>query len=857
VIGPLIGNFSPDVGLNQLLVDSNIEAQWLSTDNNEPLVSITFKPIRASEPIAQSTQSTEYIEEVITIRSRVGNANKGLSPFPIDSFASDEIISQGFSDLGNILRNIVPSLALEDHPISDATALIRPANLRRLPADNILLLVNGKRRHRASVITWQGNGVSDAAQGPDLTAIPIAAIDSIELLRDGAAAQYGSDAIAGVINIRLKNTEYGGEINARHGFYQDGGEQNQLLSINKGLPIGDSGFLNLSAEYRQAEPTDRSTQRSDVTQLRADGYNQVPLDPMDFGTPELHYDGKLFANFSAPINQTTEFYGHGNYNLKKSEGSFFYRNPTERLGVYSNGEGLLIGALDGNTASCPQVALNGNIPEADAFAQVLADPNCFSFLEQLPGGFTPRFGAEINDRSLLIGARETLSTITWDISSYYGQNSADFYLLNTVNASYGPNSPRDFDPGRYQQEEINVNADFTAEISEQLALAFGIEQRQERFSISAGQLESYTDGGLGSQGFSTTANGFAGFSPDIAGRWARRNTAIYLDGEFKLADKFLLTAALRAEHYSDFGSTVNYKLGGSYQITDDLLLRATTSTGFKAPTPGQSNTTNLTTINESDGLITRATIAPTSELATQFGGRELRPDESTNYSMGLSWQKQKLALSVDIFRINVDNRLSLSQPQPLDSSQRQTLINNGFSSIADAQEFRFITNDFDSVTQGADVIVTIKDTNPLGATQFSLTYNYTNTLVRSFDSSNMTLGRQRLLENSTPETRWRVSLTHQLKPLRISLSSDYFGEFYDDNTIGFFDENYLVNMELAATLSKNIEVQVGGQNIFNEKGCTVDECSESARTELGQIYSEHSPFGFNGAFWYANFSYFF
>ena len=333
-----------------------------------------------------------------------------------------------------------------------------------------------------------------------------------------------------------------------------------------------------------------------------------------------------------------ELFGNANYNTKTVTGGFYFRNPTNRGGVYSGdgGETLLIGDLTPNDGvGCPTVALNGLTPDPVAFAQVQADPNCFSFQETIPGGFTPNFGGDVTDSSFLLGLRgETAGGLNWSVSGYYGNNEADFFINNTVNASLGPNTPRDFNPGAYEQTDLNLNADFSMALTDSVSLGFGLEWREEEFSLIAGQEESYIDGGLGTQGFSTSTNGFPGFSPTIAGDFDRSNTSAYVDVEWEATDSLLVAAAVRYEDFDDFGDTTNFKLGANYAITDSAGVRATVSTGFKAPTPGQSNAANISTQIVNGVLTNQGIVPPTSAAALLRGGGALQPEESTNFTLG-------------------------------------------------------------------------------------------------------------------------------------------------------------------------------------------------------------------------------
>ena len=431
----------------------------------------------------------------------------------------------------------------------------------------------------------------------------------------------------------------------------------------------------------------------------------------------------MWANFGANLNDKIEFFGQANYNSKDVLGGFYYRNPTNRGSVYSGDGGatLLIGDLTpgavgdtnagfpalsaGDGVSCPTVALTDLVPDAASMALVAADANCFSFQELITGGFTPNFGGEVSDSSLLVGLRgEADNGLEWSISSYWGINRADFVINNTVNASLGPITPRDFDPGYYEQGDHSLNADFSFPVSDALQVSFGAELRTEEFTIGAGQRESYIDGGLGTQGFSTSTNGFPGFSPKIAGSWERENYAAYIDAEFYATEQLLIGAALRFEDFDDFGTTTNYKLGVNWAMSEEVGYRATISTGFKAPTPGQSNASNISTQIVNGVLTNQGVIPSTSPAARLRGGSELQPEESTKYTLGAYLSIGALDVTADYFFINVEDRLNLSSDFTLTPADLATLTNQAIDA-SDISKFRFFTNQFETDTSGIDVVV--------------------------------------------------------------------------------------------------------------------------------------------------------
>ena len=796
----------------------------------------------------------EMVEEIITLGARAKARSATDSVAPVDVINASELANQGDVDITNLLRNSVPSYYVSDQPISDAGTMVRPQGLRGMAADHTLVLVNGKRRHRSSVILWAAGGISDGAQGPDTSVFPTAAIKTVEVLRDGAASQYGSDALAGVINFNLKDASEGGSISVKAGQYGEGDGDMTYVSGNFGLPLGANGFVNTTFEIGSLGDTNRAVQRADAAGLVADGYTDVPNPAMIWGRPKVDDDMKLFVNFGADLGNNTEMYGYANSTTKKIDGGFYFRNPTNRGGVYGNGSTLLIGDMDGIGVGtdCPVVTLDGNTPDPVAMAIVAADPNCFSFQETIPGGFTPRFGGTMTDQAMLFGLRgEMANGIGWDVSSYYGKNEADFFINNTVNASMGPNSPRDFDPGLYRQAETSLNADFTYAMSDAVSLAFGAEYRNEEFTIGAGDSASSTAGVLANQGFSLSSNGFPGFAKAISGVFDRSNTAVYVEADWQASDDLVVVGALRFEDFDDFGTTTNYKLGANYSITDTTGVRGTFSTGFKAPTPGQSNASNIsTTIDNATGkLVNKGVIPATSPVALVYGGKQLQPEDSENMTFGIYTTVGEFEITLDYFSIDVDDRLNFSKDVNLSAADIAQLIADNVPGAGDMSKFRFYTNDFDTTTDGFDLVVSTSTDWMGGTTDWNLAYNQTNTDVTN---RGVTIDdeREKRIEQMTPDTRWNLSANHMMGDWRMLARISYYGDWYDSGEGFVYPGENVVDLELAYNINDNSSVMVGGNNVLDEAGDTLHNINS-----YGNLYSTQAPMGFSGAFWYAKYSY--
>lgn len=832
----------------------------------------------ASEAMAQEEAQEDEemlegiveVEELVVTGSRAQSRTVTDSPVPIDVIGADEFANQGGVDLADLVRNVVPSYNVNTQPISDAGTVVRPPNMRGLAPDHALVLVNGKRRHRAAVIHWLGNGVADGAQGPDLAPIPAIALERVEVLRDGASAQYGSDAIAGVLNFRLKDRSDGLSIETKVGSFQDGEGilgDGELFSIAGNLGLGnENAWANVSLEYGNSGETIRSVQRNDAAGLLAAGNTNVANPAQIWGQPFVRDDLKFFANYGANLGENLDFYGHANYASKETEGGFYFRNPHTRSGVFKGPvledgtPSLLVGDLDGvgQGSECAPVPIIDNKPDPEAWLQIRDDPNCFSFLKMFPGGFTPRFGGFTTDESILLGLKGfAAETLGWSLSASYGRHHADYFIFNTVNASMGPDTPTSFNPGDYIQTDVNLNFDITYPVSDQLFLAAGAERRNEAFEIVEGQIESYLIGQpLASQGFQPATNGFSGFSKVAAGRWDRTNTALYVEADFEPIDPLVLSLALRSEDFSDFGSTTNYKGAANFALTEDLKLRGSYSTGFRAPTPGQQNAFNITTeFNfEKNDLVNNGTVPSTSRavglvLGLDGGGPALKPENSVNLSGGVVVKMGAVSATVDYFNITVEDRLTVSQDFALSDEQKQQLIDEGLTSAAGLQEFRFFTNDFDSATSGIDLVVSA----PVGSGALSLAYNYTSSEVTDHNPDVLDALRLRELEENLPKQRGNLTLTQALSERLSGLGrASYYGEWYDSEDDQTYSGKVLFDLETSISFDEaQSAIAIGVQNILN----TYPDEHELARDRTGNKYSQFSPFGFGGAFWYVKYSY--
>ena len=798
------------------------------------------------------------IEEVVVIGTRGAPRSVEDSSVPVDTISSEDFENQGGSDMYNLIRALVPSFHVSDNPSRDLAALLRPVNLRGLAPDHTLVLMNNKRRHRGSVIQWISNGASNGAQGPDISAIPAIAIKRMEVLRDGAAAQYGSDAIAGVLNFVLKDAPEGFSVEAKHGFYaKDTGEDLTTIAGNAGLPLGDSGFVNLSLELGQSSDTERSVQHRDAAALMALGIPNVGDPAKPWGSPKVSDSIKAVANIGLDINDATEFYAFGNFSSREVETPFFFRSPMNRTGVYKTGDNIFLTAGDGcqEKHGVPSTADN-LLAYRDAVA---GDPGCFSFVELYPEGFTPAFGAEMTDYSLFAGVKGSMTNgLLYDVSAGIGENNMDGFLNNSLNPSLGADSPRDFDIGEYTQQETNFNIDLSYPVdvgmASDLNIAGGFEWREEEFKITTGERASWEIGPYQQYGFGTGSNGFGGFNPASSGTWDRANIATYLDMEVNATENWRIGGALRWEDFDGFGSTTNFKFATHLQVTDAFALRGSFGTGFRAPTPGQSNARNVSTVVNAatNAFEERGTIGSTHPVAMALGGRELEPEESENFTLGAVLALDNgLSLTVDYFRIDVDDRIALSGLFDVTDAIKRALIADGVPEAAEFTSVRYFTNDFDTETEGVDVVATYGWETDLGSTDLLLSFNHTTTKVKNFRPGSTITSGDTIdnLERGAPETRFNLTLTHSINSWYLVGRYSYFGEWYDDHSAAEFDGYGLVDLLAQYNFDSGLAVTVGAENALNEYP------DKSINPGNGRKYPRYSPAGHNGALIYAKISY--
>ena len=785
--------------------------------------------VAAAQPaFAQGGEAAE-LEEVVVMGSRSNKARSATdSPVPVDVFSEAELAAFGNqADITDTLKALVPSYTATP-ATGDGSAFIRPTSLRGMAPDQSLVLVNGKRRHRSALVQFFAPAAGNGAHGVDVGMIPSVALKNIEVLRDGAAAQYGSDAIAGVMNLQLKDASEGGSISVQYGEFFEG-EQSTRVSANNGFALGDNGFLNVSFEHTDNDALSRGIQRpvgqglvdAGVPNVGADSpFGDAPF-VQTWGRPETSGE-RLFFNSGIELDNGNELYVHGGYAETDGRYRFFYRA--------------------GYDTDC--TSGHGTI------AALCADDNWVD--GTLRQGYTPYLDGAQKDMSLVAGMKgEMANGISYDMSIGTGSNELRYTLNNTTAPSLGVAADgsfqRDFYMGGYDQEETNINLDFSKALSADVNLAFGAEWREETFTTISGE-QAAIDG---------NTSGMSTAQPEAAGEFSRDNYALYADLEHDISDDLLMQYALRYEDFSDFGSTVNGKVATRYTVNDSLTLRGSVSTGFHAPTPGQANvSTVITTFDGTTGLQVEEGLVPSiSAAAVAVGGAPLKEEESFNMSLGFTSQLgDNLSLTFDMYQVEVDDRI-----------YRTGDIDNGSGG-----SISFYTNAMDVEHKGFDVVLSSTfEIFPGMETDASLAFNHNTIEVTGQKSINgITPVSDSLvedIENNYPENRWVLNtMTNISDDLSLMARLNFYGEHYDERgTIGadtdpsaLIDRIFYLDLELGYDVSENLRITAGGSNILDKYVDDID-APNANRMSVGLQYPRRTAANYEGGSWYlrANYSF--
>ena len=818
----------------------------------------------------------QEMEELSVVGVRNPNRSAVESTALVEIIDSAELDNLGSTDLLDQLGAVIPSMYVERFAIADAATIIRPPSIRGLPSDATLVLINGKRRHRGSIVALLVAGTNTGSQGPDLTAIPSIALDRVEVLQDGASAQYGSDAIAGVLNFVLKEKSEGANFQLKTGqFYEGDGSMTSVAGI-VGLPLfSDAGFFTLSMELNAAEPTVRSVQRDDAAGLIANGNTAVrqPYAQI-WGSPQVHYDFRIFFNGEIEFGDNQTFYTFGNYSGRDVEGGFYYRNPNTRSGVFTgdNGATLLVADLTPNDGiPCPVVPItNQQVPDADALAAVLADPNCWTIADKFPGGFTPQFGGEVSDNSLAAGFKGMLlNGWNYDLSFVMGYSGVFYYMLNTINpqlVARKNNIPTEYHPGDHEQLDLTFNVELSRFIEVasgygDVHLATGFEARRDRFIQTQGEDDSwFVDPDIAAQGFGIGSNGFPGFPPSANVDGARLSWALWADAEQDLTSNILGSLAVRFESYEGFGTTLDFKVASRIEFTDDFSVRLGYNTGFIAPTVAQQNirivSTNflISPICPTPGipcLADEVTLPPSDPLAVLKGAQGLSPIRSRDISIGFNWTFQGFNTNVGYYHVDVNDRIARTSAIAVTNADYNTLQAQGHVVDRSLSAIRFFTNDFDTTTEGIEISMSRSVNWGDWFTDFSWVANYTKTSVEHFNPFIINLQRKRELEEAIPRLHHNLTAVHTINDQFSGMTRlRYYGEMFEahlftDTLPITIDPAFLLDVELKFKPSDGISLVFGMENALD----TYPEDNPYSGI-AGAAYPLNSAYGFNGGFTY-------
>lgn len=792
-------------------------------------------------------QNAGDLNRVVIVGSRsVASRSSTQTPVPVDVITNRELNLTGQVEPTQMLNFIAPSYNSSRQTVADGTDHIDPATIRGLGPDQTLVLVNGKRRYNTALLNVNGT-VGRGSVGTDLNAIPAAAIEKIEVLRDGAASQYGSDAIAGVINVVTKKNTSGTTLYGHWGKQYAGDGEVQQLGLNKGLSLGKNGsYMNISADIRHRDPTNRAgdytgtVYTNDVTldeQLIAQrGFSRK--NNMQIGNSQINNYGAL-VNMGYPFSKNVQFLLTAGYNYRNGKAAGFYRYPKQ------------------TTQVIPELYPDGFLPEIHS---IIRD-------KYVTAGLEGKFGGNWN----------------WDISQAIGGNSFRFDVTNSNNASQyalKASAPTDFYAGKLIFNQYTTNLNISRDFGTQLGLktfnlAAGGEFRKDNYTILAGEEASYLNYAP-SSGKVGGAQVFPGFQPSNAVDAKRNVFGGYVDLETDINDKLLLNGAGRYEHYNDYGSSFAGKFAFRYQLFKQLSVRGAISNGFRAPSMQQRYFSAISTvfIQTNSGLqpFQQGTFRNNSLVAKAFGVPGLDAETSTNYSLGLTSRllQNKLSITVDGYMIDINNRIVLSSSFRRFSAPEATAVNNILSQYPDLNDVSsviFFTNAIDTRTKGIDVVSAFSD--KIGDGQLTITgaANFTETKVRG-DARVSTItdptlkarlfGRDEKgrIEESQPKSKISMSFNYRIGRFTLNVRSTRFGKVAsrDPNTPAldeFFDPKIVTDASMGYKLTRFASITIGANNIGN---IYPDKLKNFGNTGEGRfIYSRAATqFGFNGGYYYTS-----
>jgi len=818
------------------------------------VLALTIAALCAAMAPAQAQEATggESASTVVVTGTRVANRSALDTASPVDIISADTLKSTGTTELNQALSVALPSLNFPRPALTDGTDTIRPATLRGMAPDQSLVLVNSKRRHTSSLVNLNGS-IGRGSAAVDLNTIPTAMVKNIEVLRDGAAAQYGSDAISGVVNVRLRTDRDGGEgtftFGERKTDYSmlNGGApagatwgpgpssrsrtdgQVRTLSAWKGLPWGDSGYVTIAAEAKSQEHTERSGYDLRQQYARVNG----AFDPREqtinrynawYGEPEMKQK-TVFVNAGNTLAGGAKVYGWSSYQLRDALSAGYFRLPQDVRNVQAI----------------------------------------------YPDGFLPIIAPTVEDFSAAAGVSWSVGDWDLDTSLVYGQNRMNYDVVNTLNASYGAASKTSFDAGGFTYKQLVYNLTGVRKfdiggLASPLNVALGTEARREGYELHAGEPTSWNNGGVLVNGLpvASGAQVFPGFRPANASDTSRTAIGVFADVEANITDKLLASAAVRGEHYNDFGGNVSGKLAARYDFAKQFALRGSAQNGFRAPSLQQQNFTSTSTnfINGIPYEIT--TFKPLDPVAVALGAQPLKAEKSTNYSLGAVMRFAPLSITVDAYRIKVRDRIVLSE-NLTSTAVRDYIVRQGFAGVGGG---RFFINGVDTTTKGLDIVANLPwNAGAAGRFDFTLAGNVNKTEVTRvpttaqlaalnpapilFDRVNVLT-----LEQGQPKNKITASANWKLNQWGVTARATRYGKVLSPGTTEandfWINEHTIVDLEGRIALTKKLSLAIGADNVFDQYSETLPF---TLNTTNNTPFSNYAPFGSSGRYIYARASY--
>ena len=872
--------------------NATLRAAWLAS---AAVLTTVILPVAASAQQATKPAADEVAkqDEIVVIGTRRTDRSSTNSASPIDVIGTKELATQASSNLLDVVKNVVPSLYVPSNAISDASTFVHSPSLRGLPADNVLVMINGKRLNRSALVqVYSGGdtGLGYGSQGADIGSIPTIAINNLQVLRDGATAQYGSDAIAGVMNYGVRKEKSGIELQGRYGqYYRNGDGRSYQIAGNAGFGLGERAFVNVSGEYYDDGQTSRGVTRPTALAYATNNPSnagQLPFYPLPAqiwgNSPSRGW--KILFNSELELSDSAKFYVIGNAAHSKTSESFNYRASTAAI-LDPTLTTLHATRQPGDIVLCPRTFLNYN-PVAGNDANGCSTTQDPYFRNLYPAGFTPIFVGVVNQLWGVAGIKGSAGDLTYDVSISSSRNTLDLSMFNSLNTAFSPNNPASAAPyntatqtsfnfGRQAQKETNANLDLTYPVevgfAKPITLSGGFEYRKETYELTVSDFQGYAQGG---------ASGYGGVSPAQAGTWSQSNVAFYAGAETDILSNWTVGIAGRYEHYNTFGAATVGKINTRFEFAPGYAIRATFGTGFHAPSPGQQHNSTLTTNFIAGNSIQTGTFPVDSPISKLYGAKPLTPEKSTNFGVGFTAEPARgLTFTVDYYNIKVRDKIFISQSFPIADALHpdgtitaaDIAANPILSAVGVGGQVGYFTNGLSTLTRGVDVVATYSGDAFGGKLNLSLAYNHNNNKVTSSNINVISGAQIANIGNLAPHDVAHFTASYSNGPFSLTARENYYGSWVNatdyGNTAGnaganggplqHFGAKATTDLDLTYNLSKELAITVGANNLFNTFPDRLNSNSIGLFPVVGgsadgQVYPRNGgPFGLNGGLWYA------